>query len=945
MSTFSQRSFSGGEIAPSLYARVDTAKYSTGLRTCKNMMVMRHGGAANRPGTTFIGEVKDSASTVRLIPFVFNASQTYCLEFGHLYMRVIRDAEYQNDLTLTITGITIATPAVFTYTGTDPANGDELYITGIVGTVGIYLNNRNFKITNLDAGLNTFQLTYMNGDVVNTTGLGAYTSGGSAYRVYTLVTPYVEQDLSTLKYVQSADVITITHQNYTPRDLARTGHTSWTLTERLFAPEQAAPTSVEASGSDGTVDYWVVTAVAIETFEESLQSSSVASADTLATSAAPRTITWVAAANALEYNIYKKTNGVYGFIGTAIGTSFVDNGISADATDTPPTARTPFANETGASISAITLANPGVITAAAHGFSEGDFIYISGIVGTTQLNGRYFFVVYISSTQFSLLDLSGDEVDTSGYTAWSSGGTTALAHNLPGAVSYVQQRIVFSNTRNDPEKNWCSQTGNYTNFTVSKPLQDDDAVTFSMVGRQVNSIEHVLELGKAIVLTSAGEWTVEGNASGILLPGEVNPKQSSYNGAASLAPVIIGGNALYVQSRGTIIRDLSFDYQVDNYRGSDLTIFSAHLFDGYSLVDMSYQQVPHSIVWCVRNDGTLLGLTYVREQQMVGWHRHEFEGTVENVCCIPEGNEDAVYLTIKRTVDGDVVRYIERMSQRRVDNIVNSVFMDCTHSYDGTNTSATTMTLSGGTTWVYTDVLTLTSSAGYFTAAEVGNAIHLTGSAGDVIRFTITGYTNTTTVTGNAHMTVPVTMRSVAITTWTRAVDQLTGLWNLEGETVSVFADGFVVASPNNASYTAVTVANGTITLDRPYGVIYVGLPYTSDIETLDIDSAQTETISDKKKIVSKLTLFLETTRGVWVGGAPPSDDTTDPLEGLVELKIRNAEGYSEPVDLVTGVVDTNIQPEWNSNGRVFVRQVDPVPMAVLAVAPAGLFPFPGRGG
>jgi hypothetical protein len=185
-------------------------------------------------------------------------------------------------------------------------------------------------------------------------------------------------------------------------------------------------------------------------------------------------------------------------------------------------------------------------------------------------------------------------------------------------------------------------------------------------------------------------------------------------------------------------------------------------------------------------------------------------------------------------------------------------------------------------------------------------------------------------------------MQGVQIETWAMAVDTVSNLWHLEGQTVSVFADGFVVASPNNAAYDTVTVSNGTITLDRQYSVIHVGLPITSDFETLDIETTNGETLTDKNKLVTAVTLFVESSRGIWVGGKPPSDDSVNPLEGLTEMKLRDDEGIDDPVDLETGAIDLNIRSEWNSNGRIFVRQVDPVPLSILAAAPAGIFPMRG---
>ena len=301
-------------------------------------------------------------------------------------------------------------------------------------------------------------------------------------------------------------------------------------------------------------------------------------------------------------------------------------------------------------------------------------------------------------------------------------------------------------------------------------------------------------------------------------------------------------------------------------------------------------------------------------------------------------------MVVKRTINGRVTKYIEKFATRQVseETVENSIIMDSSQSYSGVNSTATTMTLSGGTNWTFDESLTLTASASYFSSSDVGDQIHLTGSDGTLIRFTIDAFTSSTVVTGRPNKTVPVAMRSVSTLVWSKAVTEITGLWHLEGKSVSIFGDGFVVASPNNDSYDTVTVTNGVATLDKAYSVVHVGLPFISEIETLDIDTPQGETLADKKKLVSKLSIFVEDSRGIWAGPKPPVNDAVDPLDGLYEFKIRDDEDYDSPVELKTGVIELNIEPNWNSNGRVFIRQVDPVPVAILAVAPAGLYPFRG---
>lgn len=947
MSTVIQRSFSGGEIAPSLYARVDTAKYATGLRTCRNFSVMRHGGVQNRAGTKFVQEVSDSSKRIKLIPFVFNVDQTYVLEFGDEYMRVIKDGVQVREAAVNISSITQANPAVVTTSSPHGyATGAEVHIDGVLGMLQI--NNRNFKIT--VTGATTFSLQDMDGVTnINSSSYGAYVSGGTSEEVYEIATPYLEADLQDLQYVQSADVITIVHPTYAPRDLSRLGDTNWSLDVIDFNPQIDPPENLDVSVSTGSAQNhnYVVTAISEETGEESLVGGYVGTISAI-TNASPGVFTHSPGLATLEANGLVVISGVLGMTEvngtwrintTPSPTTFTLKSLSGTALDT-----TSFGVYTSG----------GTITQIGHS-DNGDALSTSNpanitwdpVVGASEYiiykevneSGKFGFVGTSEHEYFVDTGIEPDAADNppERVTLFQS------ADNYPSTVTYIQQRRAFANTNSDPERIWLSKIGAFKNFTTKTPIQDDDSLNFVMAGRQVNSVQQLLDIGQLVVLTQGGEWAVEGGVGNVITPSEINPKQYSYNGAKPLAPIIIGGNALYVQARGSIVRDLSFDFAVEGYRGNDLTIFSAHLFDKYTLDDWAYQQIPHSIVWTVRSDGALLGLTYVREQEMFAWSRHDFgDDLVENVVVVPEDNEDSLYLLIKRTINGQTKRYIEKSATRKVIDIKDSIFVDASLSYDGRNLTATTMTLSGGTTWAYDESLTLTASASFFLSTDVGNQIHLIGSDGTLIRFTIDAYTSATVVTGRPNKTVPVSMRSVATATWSKAVDQLYGLWHLEGKQVSVFADGFVVANPNNDSYDIVTVSNGSITLDKPYAVIHVGLPYVSDIETLDVDTAQGETIVDKSKLVTDVAIFVEESRGIWAGPSAPSDDDTDPKEDLVELKVRDDEGYDDPVALATGVVELSIKSRWNSNGRVFIRQLDPVPLAILAVAPAGKFPFGG---
>jgi hypothetical protein len=872
MSTNSQRSFSGGEISPSLYARTDVNKYYTSVKKMRNLYSMIHGGAENRPGTEFIHEVKDSTKDVRLIPFVFSRSVTYVLEFGDEYMRVIKDGVIQKRTAQNITTISNASTGVLTYSGADNyANGDQVYISGLAGTLGNNLNGRTFKVANVNTGLNTFELNYLNGTAVNTTAMGSYTSGGTIEEIYEISTPYQDTEIADLKFAQSGDVLYIVHPNYTTRVLSRTGDISWTLSSVTFFPEvngaSVTGLGITPQGTTGSTTYtYLVTTFDPRTGEESVgTSNSTTTGNATLSSTNFNRITFTSLGDPYEHNIYLLRAGIWGFVGTCSGTvaQFDDIGYTPDYTDNPPTDRAVF----------------------------------------------------------------------------------DAANDYPSAITFYQQRLALANTNNNPEKIWLSGTGSFTNFQVNKPIQDSDSIEFTLAGKLISQVYHLVDIGRLAVFTESGEWIVNGDDAGGIVPTRINATQSTYYGSdPQLTPIVIGNSAIYVQARGSIVRDFSYKIESNGYDGNNLSLFSSHLFKNYTISDWAFQQVPNSILWAVRSDGKLLGLTYLKEQQVLAWHQHDTEGGVfENVCTIPGTTEDEVYFVVQRVINGSTVKYIEKMVTRQIDQIEDVKIIDCHLSYDGRNTGSQSMTLSeylsGG--WDYTSTVNITSSTSYFSSTEVGNEIHLTGADGTIIRLELTEYVSGTVMRGRPNKTVPAGMRSVAITDWSRAVDTIRGLWHLEGETVSVFADGFVVANPNNSSYTTVTVSSGSITLDDCYGVIHIGIPITADLETLNIDNPNGETISDKKQIINKLSLFVEASRGIWAGSEEP-DETVGFLDGLNEYKLRGFESYDEPVELKTEVVEVDLQSHWNSNGRVFIRQTDPVPLTILAVLPAGKFPIRG---
>lgn len=254
-----QSSFSTGEVSPLLYGQVEFDNYKSGLKVCLNLLPLIQGPVTRRPGTYFCDEVKDSSKQVRLIRFKYSTQQAYMVEFGHQYIRFKRG---NAPVTLTAQAITAATkanPCVVTYAGSDTfSNGDDVDISGVVGMTE--LNNRRYRVTNVNTGANTFELQTLYGTNIDSSNFTTYVSGGEIAKVYEVVSPYDEDQLFQIKSVQSADVLFLTHPEHTPRKLSRSANTSWTLTsmnnavlkDGPYLPTNTTATTLTPSAATGT---------------------------------------------------------------------------------------------------------------------------------------------------------------------------------------------------------------------------------------------------------------------------------------------------------------------------------------------------------------------------------------------------------------------------------------------------------------------------------------------------------------------------------------------------------------------------------------------------------------------------------------------------------------------------------------------------------------------
>jgi hypothetical protein len=536
--------------------------------------------------------------------------------------------------------------------------------------------------------------------------------------------------------------------------------------------------------------------------------------------------------------------------------------------------------------------------------------------------GIYGFIGRASTTSFTDVNIAPTKTDT------PPSGTDPFvgAGNYPRSVAYYQQRLCYASTDNSPQTLWFSRTGVFNNFGFSFPLKDDDSIVWTIASTEVNRINHLTPLRSLMTFTDGAEWLIQGQATG-LTSKTINGDPQTYNGIGQLRPLVMNDTALYAQERGRTVTAFGYSLQADGFSGEDVSILSPQMLQEYSLADWDFQQIPYSIVWGARTDGQLVGITYLKEQQVIAWHRHVTDGKVLSVCSVPEGRQDAIYLCVERMIEGQPVRYVERMAERQLPRsqgasiIKDSWFLDCALRYDGRNTSGVTMTLTGGTAWKYPEPLTLTcSNASQFSAGDIGDDVqYLETPIAEPLRMEIVGFTGGGVVTVRPKGEVPETIRGVAFTSWAIARDLLAGLDHLEGRDVIALSDGNVVSG--------LTVTDGAIGLDTPGAVIVVGLPYEAELQTLEVNVPGQETISDKTKIIKGVTAVLLESRGGLYGSSGEDKD-------LWEFKPRQDSDDYGAIQPVTGKATQVITDGWRGNGQVTVIQRDPLPLNILALIP-----------
>ena len=588
-----------------------------------------------------------------------------------------------------------------------------------------------------------------------------------------------------------------------------------------------------------------------------------------------------------------------------------------------------------------------LVASAVTGINSGSGFVSTDVGRLVNFRDGYGKITGVTDTTNATITIIKDLGSATASADWSLGAFSDTTGH-PSCVTFFEQRLVFAGTTDQPQTIFFSKSGDYENMdaNIGGTIADDDAIIYTIASNQVNAIRFMTATRTLILGTAGGEFTVSGGGTdSAVTPTNILIKKQSNHGSANVDAIAVGNATLFLQRAKRKIRELAYNFDVDGYIAPDMTILAEHVTEG-GLTQIAYQQEPNQIVYGVRGDGELVGLTYQREQQVTAWHRHIFGGrfgvatlTVSDYANITTGTK----LTLTKS-DGTTTTFTSTTGTAGT----NEFKTQTNNNTTATNLKNAINAHANFTATVNSAVVTITETAheptGYLTIKSFDSTRLTATSEGKavvesvaviptddteyqvyvIIKRTVNGITrryveylnildfDETDNTSFNFLDSELSYSGSAVST-------LSGLDHLEGQVVSILADG--ATHPNK------TVSSGSITLDRSAKSVKVGLAYTSLLQTMRLNAgSQNGTSQGKTKRIYDITVRMFETIGVEVG---------PDLTNLERIPFRSsADLMDEGIPPFTGDKEVEFRGNYETDGFIFVRQTQPLPFTILSLYP-----------
>lgn len=907
-----------GEVSPKFYNRTDLTKYPLGASEVLNFFVNFEGGVSNRPGTQYIGPLSGAGFGVRMFRWRATGNDyVLILVAGKFYF--MRSGGLNLDAAVTTNGYTQgANTIVSTSTPHGYVTGDLIITSMGPGAEPSQLHQRYWAVGAVTTF--TFEILEPTGAPVDSSTWAVWSAGTNSVRRLTyLGVPYLDHEVANVRITQVKNQAYVTHENHPPLtityDPTTDSFASTVATAGANAPPPASVVLVpSAAGSAGM-------GVSITTIDangnESIPSRPTFNVTSVnySVSGGSLRVAWNSVPGAMYYNVYRSLllpDGInvtmaddLGFIGRAYGPQFIDNNIIPDFTKTPPQRSAPFVNGAIAEVN---------VTANGSGYTRDSVVTVNDATGS----GAIIYPVVNSGgviISFRVIDPGRD------YTAPTlsiSGGTGATADivlsgatgNYPSVSARFQQRIVYGSTINNPETIWGTKSGTEYNFDFNIPPVASDSYTFTLDSPDVSPIRHMVALRQGLLLfTNYGVFQLRAaSGAGVSATNALTDPQA-YKSVGEVEPLAIDLNVLFMQQEGSAVYSMNYTFYTESFQLQDITVLASHLFtNSNKVIRMDFMEEPDKLVYATREDGTRVVGTYEPDQEVIAWTRDATQGLYKDQLVVLEDERFTLYQIVDRYINGTWRRFIERQYYREYDNIEDAKFVDCglSRSFFTTTTTltrnGTNLTSDGSVVWSVDDVVF---------------------AGGGRARITIVNSSTDVDVVWEIEPTdiIPQVLgqppQSYAPGNWTLVTptDTVSGLTHLEGEQVSVLADGNVIEG--------LTVTNGSLTLPRPFAKVTVGLPYVSRLTTLPPASQQI-ILDDKRKSFMGAAVHTEETRGLLMGAAG---------EELYEIPNRTTETWGETIRQYEGRRYSLVDDGWSMDAQMQFEQRYPLPAGILGFA------------